>query len=143
MGISDDLKNTSFYGRGPWENYLDRKLGAEIDEYTINTDDLFYNYIKPQENANRCDVRWLNISSNNKSGIKISGIPEFGFSIWAYSSENIEAARHPYDLKKQGFYTLNLDLIQMGIGETLSPTLPHYLIKSGKYNFEFLIEPSK
>ncbi|WP_282124386.1 glycoside hydrolase family 2 TIM barrel-domain containing protein [Algibacter mikhailovii] len=143
MGVSDDLKNTSFYGRGPWENYLDRKLGAEIDEYSMNTDDLFYYYIKPQENANRCDVRWLKLKSTKKSGIQVNGSPEFGFSIWPYSSENIEASRHPYDLKKQGFYTLNIDLIQMGIGETLSPTLPKYLVKSGTYKFEFVIQPLK
>ena len=140
MGVSETNKNTTFYGRGPWENYLDRKHGAEVDEYSFKTDNLFYNYIQPQENANRSDVRWLTLSSNsNKSGIKIFGVPEFGFSIWPYSAANIEESKHPYDLKRQGFYTLNLDLIQMGVGGTLSETLPHYLIESGKYSFEFMI----
>jgi beta-galactosidase len=144
LGVPNEYKNTDFYGRGPWENYLDRKLGAEVDEYSFKTDDLFYNYVKPQENANRSDVRWLKLSSNNnKTGIKIAGVPEFGFSIWPYSAENIENAKHPYDLKKQGFYTLNLDLIQMGLGGTLSEMLPKYLIKSGKYSFEFVISPLK
>ncbi|MGB5418014.1 hypothetical protein, partial [Algibacter sp.] len=89
------------------------------------------------------DVRWLQLTTNNNSGIQISGKPEFGFSIWPYSSENLEKAKHPYELKPQGFYTLNLDLIQMGIGGTLSEMLPHYLINSGKYNFEFNIKPLK
>ncbi|MDO7136015.1 glycoside hydrolase family 2 TIM barrel-domain containing protein [Algibacter lectus] len=143
LGVNDEFKNTSFYGRGPWGNYLDRKLGAEVDEYVMKTDDLFHNYIQPQENGNHCDVRWLQLTCNNNSGIQISGKPEFGFSIWPYSAENIEQARHPYELKPQGFYTLNLDLIQMGIGGTLSEMLPHYLINSGKYNFEFKISPLK
>ncbi|WP_226975916.1 glycoside hydrolase family 2 TIM barrel-domain containing protein [Zobellia nedashkovskayae] len=142
MGVPDTHKNSSFYGRGPWENYLDRKLGSEVDEFTFKTDDLFYNYIQPQENANRSDVRWLKLSSTtNKSGMKITGVPEFGFSIWPYSASNIEEAKHPYDLKRQGFYTLNLDLIQMGVGGTLSETLPKYLIHPGKFSFEFMLAP--
>ncbi|OEJ99034.1 glycoside hydrolase [Flavivirga aquatica] len=140
LGVPDLYKKTTFYGKGPWENYLDRKRGAEVGEYSFKTDNLFYNYIKPQENSNRSDARWLNLASNKgKSGIKIYGIPEFGFSIWPYSAANIEKAKHPYDLRKQGYYTLNLDLLQMGIGGTLSETLPHYLINPGQYSFEFMI----
>lgn len=137
LGIIEDYKKVDFYGKGPWENYLDRKEGTQVGKYSFNTDDLFYNYIKPQENGNRSDVRWLNFKSN-KSEIKIIGSPEFGFSVWPYASSNIEKAKHPYNLVKQGFYTLNLDLTQMGLGGTLSETLPHYLLDSGKYSFEFM-----
>ncbi len=139
MGVSKDFIKTEFYGRGPWENYVDRKRGTDVDEFTFKTDDLFYNYILPQENANRSDVRWLKLSSKGAT-FKINGSPEFGFSIWPYSAQNIAKAKHPYDLKKQGFYTLNLDLIQMSVGATLSETLPKFMIPSGKYNFQFVIK---
>ena len=98
----------------------------------------------PQENGNRTETRWLKLSSeNNKSGIMISGKPLFSFSVWPYAAQNIEEAKHTFDLKPQGFYTLNVDLLQMGLGGTLSNTLPQYLIKSGKLNFEFMIRAIK
>ncbi|MCW2119009.1 glycoside hydrolase family 2 TIM barrel-domain containing protein [Flavobacterium sp. 7A] len=140
MGVSDTYKNTNYYGNGPWENYSDRKRSAEVDEFSLKTDTVFYNYIFPQENGNHTDTRWLKLSDNKgKSGLQITGSPLFGFSIWKYAADNIDKAKHPYDLKPQGFYTLNLDLIQMSLGGTLSNRLPEYDLKSGKYNFEFFL----
>ncbi|WP_298363540.1 glycoside hydrolase family 2 TIM barrel-domain containing protein [uncultured Lutibacter sp.] len=142
MGVPNAYKHTKFYGKGPWENYIDRKRGTEVDEFTFKTDDLFYNYVLPQENANRSDVRWLKLatSSKAKTGLSIKGSPEFGFSIWPYSADNIAKAKHPFDLEKQGFYTLNLDLIHSSVNGTLSETLPQFIIHSGKYSFEFVME---
>ncbi|RKR12203.1 beta-galactosidase [Maribacter vaceletii] len=142
MGVPDTFKNTTFYGKGPWENYIDRKRGAEVDEFFFKTDALFYNYIYPQENGNRSDVRWLKLTESNKNGLTIEGAPDFSFSIWPYSAKNITEANHPYDLKKQGYYTLNLDLVQMSVGGTLSETLPQFILKSGKYNFEIVLKAS-
>ncbi|WP_252191146.1 glycoside hydrolase family 2 TIM barrel-domain containing protein [Polaribacter sp. Q13] len=139
LGIPNRYKTTTFYGKGPWENYIDRKRGTEVDEYIFKTDDLFTNYVFPQENGNRSDVRWLQLSENRKNSLKIEGASTFGFSIWPYSPENIQNAKHPYDLKKQGFYTLNLHLIQMSVNGTLSETLPQFVIPSGKYEFEFIL----
>ncbi|WP_343330712.1 glycoside hydrolase family 2 TIM barrel-domain containing protein [Polaribacter staleyi] len=139
LGVSKTNNNTTFYGKGPWENYIDRKRGTEVDEFTFKTDDLFTNYVFPQENGNRSDVRWLQLSENKKSNLKIEGSPTFGFSIWPYAPKNIQEAKHPFDLKEQGFYTLNLHLIQMSVNGTLSETLPKYVIPSGKYSFEFVL----
>lgn len=142
MGVSASYVNTIFYGNGPWENYCDRNNSCEVDEYSFKTDDLFTNYAKTQGNGNRTDTRWLKLQTQNKkSGIKISGKPLFGFSVWPYSADNIEKSNHPYELNKQGFYTLNIDCVQAGVGGTLSNTLPKYILKSGKYGFEFIIEP--
>lgn len=142
LGVSNALTNTTFYGKGPWENYEDRKKGAEVDEYELKTDAVFYNYAKPQENGNRSDTRWLKLTTETKkSGLLVTGKPNFGFSVWPYSAENIENAKHPYNLKKQGFYTLNIDLLQAGLGGTLSNTLPKYIMKSGNYSLEFMLKP--
>ncbi|BAX80559.1 glycoside hydrolase family 2 TIM barrel-domain containing protein [Labilibaculum antarcticum] len=142
MGVSGTFNNTTYYGNGPFENYSDRKQSAEVDEYSLKTDDLFYSYEKPQENGNRTETRWVKLmTENKKSGIKIVGKPHFGFSVWPYSSQNLGDAKHPYDLKSQGFYTLNIDFAQAGLGGTLSQTLPQYILKSGKYSFEFTIAP--
>ena len=139
MGVPKNYTKTTFYGKGPHENYRDRKRGAEVDEYTFKTDDLFTNYIFPQENGNRSEVKWLKLSENKKNSLVIKGSPEFGFSIWPYAAKNIQEAKHTYDLKEQGFYTLNLNLIQMSVNGTLSETLPQFVIPSGKYSFEFII----
>ncbi|WP_139957380.1 glycoside hydrolase family 2 TIM barrel-domain containing protein [Flavicella sediminum] len=141
LGVPDVYKNTKFYGKGPFENYIDRKRGTVVDEFSFKTDDLFYNYIYPQENANRSDLRWLELSTAKKQSLKFTGAPEFGFSIWPYAAANIAAAKHPYDLKKQGFYTLNLDLLHSSVNGTLSETLPQFILKSGSYTFQFCIDP--
>ncbi|MDO6803552.1 glycoside hydrolase family 2 TIM barrel-domain containing protein [Wenyingzhuangia sp. 1_MG-2023] len=140
MGVSNSYQTTTFYGKGPWENYVDRKRGTEVDEFTFKTDDLFYNYIFPQENSNRSDVRWVKLSESKKMDLTVEGSPEFNFSIWPYSAKNIQESTHPYELKKQGFYTLNIDLMQMSVGGTLSETLPKFIIPSGKYSFEFILK---
>ncbi|MDQ8191000.1 hypothetical protein [Roseibacillus persicicus] len=72
----------------------------------------------------------------------MSGDPEFGFSIWPYSAENIEQATHPYELEPQGFYTLNLHATQTGLGGTLSNILDKYLLGPGTYSLDFRITPS-
>lgn len=140
VGVPKTYKNTKFYGKGPWENYIDRKRATVVDEFIFKTDDLFTNYIYPQGNGNRSDVRWLQLSESKRPGIVVTGAPEFGFSIWPYSSENIEKAKHPYDLVAQDFYTLNLNLVQASVGGTLSETLPQFVIKAGKHNFSYVLE---
>lgn len=140
MGIPARYESTTFYGNGPFENYPDRKGAAEMGIYNFNTDDLFYNYAQPQENGNHTETRWLKIfSEKSEQGIVVSGQPEFSFSIWPYSGKNIDEAKHPYDLKAQDFYTLNIHLAQAGLGGTLSEILPQYRLGANKYSFEFRI----
>ncbi|HUX56873.1 MAG TPA: glycoside hydrolase family 2 TIM barrel-domain containing protein [Bacteroidales bacterium] len=144
MGISGSLVNTTYYGNGPWETYCDRKLGAEVDEFSFKTDNMFYNYVGPQENGNRTDTRWVKFSSgsgNKLKGLTFTGVPTFSFSIWPYSAENIDKAKHTYDLVTQGFYTLNIDAAQAPVGGTLEHWLTKYLLKPGKYSLQFIIGP--
>ena len=141
-GVSNKFTNTSYYGRGPWENYPDRKRGAVIDEYALLTAEMFTNYAYPQENGNRSDTRWLKLGDDSGNGFKITGHPSFGFSIWPYSLENIEGAKHPFNLKPQGFLTLNISGAQKGVAGTLSPILPQYVVKAGKHELTFTISPS-
>ncbi len=142
-GISKSLINTSYYGRGPWENYIDRNRSAEVDEFQFKTDEMFYNYPQPQENGNHTDTRWIVFSSaNNKPGLIFKGSPTFAFSVWPNSAENIEKARHPYDLVPLNYYTVNIDAVQAQVGETLSAYLPKYLLKAGKYRHRFTFGPT-
>ncbi|GHC58002.1 hypothetical protein GCM10007100_26100 [Roseibacillus persicicus] len=141
-GIPSDYVSTTYYGNGPHENYPDRKRSAILGLYESPTDDLFHNYAFPQENGNRTDTRWLKLTNTENSGLQVTGDPEFGFSIWPYSAENIEQATHPYELEPQGFYTLNLHATQTGLGGTLSNILDKYLLGPGTYSLDFRITPS-
>lgn len=144
MGVSGNYNNTTYYGNGPWENYSDRKRNSIVDEFTFKTDDLFHSYAMPQENGNRTETRWVKLNGKKtKGGLQIVGLPKVSFSIWPYSHENIEKAMHPYDLKKQGFYTLNVDLAQSGVGGMRAQPFDHQKVLSGKLSFEFLIKPLK
>lgn len=143
MGVSSDYKTTSYYGNGPYETYSDRKRGTEVDEFTMATDDVFFNYAVPQETGNRTDVKWLALKANKKSEINVSGASNFSFSVWPYSQDNIDAAKHPFDLKPLGYYTLNIDLVQAPLGGTLSYRLEPYWLKAGKYHFSFIINTLK
>lgn len=143
-GIDGSFSQYTYYGKGPFENYPDRNHSAEIGEYAGKTDDLFTYYAVPQENGNHEDTRWLKLGEGKpKKGIVIAGDPTFSFSIWPYSAQNIEWAKHPFELKKQGFYTLNVDLVQVGVGGTLSNIMPKYILKSGRYTLHFSIGPIK
>ncbi|WP_297090360.1 glycoside hydrolase family 2 TIM barrel-domain containing protein [uncultured Draconibacterium sp.] len=144
MGIPYKLKNASFYGNGPFENYPDRKSAAELGVYNFKTYNLFNSYAQPQENGNRTETRWLKVFGDDKKhGIEVNGNPEFGFSIWPYAAGNIDKAKHPFELKKQGFYTLNIHLTQAGLGGTLSNILPEYELNARKYSLEFTISTLK
>lgn len=141
MGVPSTLMRSVFYGKGPWENYPDRSRGATVGTYSFYTDDLFTNYAYPQENGNRCDTRWLNmVDEKEKSGLRFEGDPTFSFSVWPYAEDNIDTAKHPFDLQAQGYYTVNIDMLQAGVGGTLSETLPEYTITDGHYHFNFSME---
>ncbi len=142
MGIALDYSDCSYYGNGPHESYIDRKQSVEVGEYTFATDELFYNYVQPQENGNRTDVRWAKFKSKNQA-LRIVSNDLFAFSAWPYTGENIEKAKHPYELKAAGYYTVNIDQVQAALAGTLSNILPQYELSADgrkELNFRFVVK---
>ncbi|MFI3306878.1 MAG: glycoside hydrolase family 2 TIM barrel-domain containing protein, partial [Rikenellaceae bacterium] len=142
MGLPLSYDRTTYYGYGEQESYIDRKSGAEVGEYSIATDDLYYNYVFPQESGNRMGTRWMTMASRSNK-VKFIGAPEFAFSAWRYTAEAIQKARHPYELVEAGFYTVNIDLEQAALAGTLSNILPHYELKAGEHKIEFMFGITK
>lgn len=142
MGVPKALSQSTYYGAGPWASYSDRKRSVEIDQFSFKTDQLFHNYAMPQENGNRTATRWLKLTSPQGNGIQITGAPKFGFNIWPYTQEAIDAAKHPYDLKDQDFYTVNIHLRQTGHGGMRARPFPHQTIPAGNHHFSFEIGPA-
>jgi len=139
--LKNDFDAVQWFGRGPHENYVDRKEGARFGVYEKSVDELYFEYVKPQENGNRTDVRWMTIS-NGEHTLKIKGDPSFEFSATTYSLENISGADHPTDLTDAGFISLNIDYQQAGLGgdDSWNPrTHPEYQLRPGNYQFNYRI----
>ncbi|MEJ8819828.1 glycoside hydrolase family 2 TIM barrel-domain containing protein [Lacibacter sp. H407] len=148
MGINRRYEQIEWFGRGPFENYIDKNYGADVGIYNLPINDFMENYVVPQENGNRTDVRWMYLhNQKSKDGLLVVADSLLSMSAWPYTEENIQNAKHTNKLKDAGFITLNIDLIQMGVGgndswsEVAAP-LEHYQIKpKAYYQYSFYLVP--
>lgn len=146
--VEGHLERMRYYGKGPFENYIDRNQGAEMGVYSGLVDDFVYHYPRPQENGNRTGVKWLTLSSYDGEFFSVKGEQDLSISVWPWSAENIQAADHTYDLVDTGKFTVNIDLIQAGIGgiDSWSPKaapIKKYQIPAGKYRYGFIINAGR
>jgi beta-galactosidase/beta-glucuronidase len=138
-----DYSTFAWYGRGPHENYCDRKEGAPVGVYRGTVDDQYVPYIMPQENGNKTDVRWLSLTDENGTGLLAVGMPLMEVSAHYFAVENLTRAKHTFELKRCDDIVLNLDYRQSGLGgASCGPdTLPKYLIKPEPICFSVRIRP--
>ncbi|MEO1049747.1 MAG: glycoside hydrolase family 2 TIM barrel-domain containing protein [Bacteroidota bacterium] len=144
--VNAGLQQITWFGKGPHENYIDRQESAAVGLYDMSIQDFFEPYILPQENANRTDIRWMALRDRSGAGLLISGSTLLSMSAHEYAQENIEEARHLYQLTKDGAITLNIDWKQSGVGGNDSwsfwgRTMDAYRLKPGEYNYSFSIRP--
>jgi beta-galactosidase len=120
--IPVDFRQITWFGRGPEESMLDRKSGYAIGIYCLDIEEFIHSYVRPQENANRSDVRWALFDDGNGHGIKISSTSNhyFNFSAWPYTMEDLENADHIHELPRRDSITLNIDYAQKGVGDLTS-----------------------
>lgn len=116
MAIRNNLNKVSWFGCGPHENYSDRKTGAAIGIYSSTIDEFKHDYVRPQENGNRCDVRWIMFTDEKGFGLKATGMPELSVSAWPYTQDDLEQAKHINELPQRDTITVNLDYAQRGVG---------------------------
>ena len=89
--MPQEFSKVRFYGRGPWENYCDRKDGAMFGIYSCDVDDMYTPYVRPQENGHRVDVRWLEIKNEKGRGLVIFAMDkEFEFNALHNSVEDFD-----------------------------------------------------
>ena len=147
MGIDSNYTQIEYFGRGPYENYIDRKYGSDVGLYNQNISNFMEPYVVPQENGNRTNVRWMYLyHPSSKDGLLIVADSLLSMSAWPYTEENISNARHTTDLKPAGFITLNIDLLQMGVGgndswSDVAAPLEQYQIKAQNYHYSFYLVP--
>lgn len=145
LGVDPSLEQIAYYGLGPLENYLDKGYGADLGVYSYLLDDFMEDYLYPQENGNRMQVRWFTLQ-NQKVGIRVQAKQPLQMSAWPYAQKQIESTKHWYKLKKEEKITVNIDLIQMGIGGNdtwtdVSQPLPKYQIPAKNYTYSFRLIP--
>ena len=99
-------------------------------------------YIHPQDNGCRTDVRWFNIA-NGKNALRVEGLQPLCIRAWDYGEEDLEGAGHPYEIQRGRFVNLNIDLNIHGVGgvDTWGQrTLPQYTIDGNQpYHYAFIL----
>ncbi len=158
MRLPEEFVNLKWFGRGPHENYFDRKTSAEVGLYESTADDQYIPYIRPQENGYKTDTRWLTLTNENGTGLLITGNPLICFSALRNTHEDFEspgnlaqfrkdaksANTHTTDVKPGDFVKLNVDYGQMGVGGDDSwgaMIHPQYRLLERNYEYSFRLRP--
>ena len=147
-GINRSFDQITWYGKGLLENYIDRNYGFDAAIFSQPIEEFMEPYAVPQENGNRTDVRWMFLADRNKEGLMVVADSLLSMSAWPYTEENIETAKHTNKLKDAGYITLNIDLVQMGVGgndswSDVAAPLEKYQIPSKRYSYSFYLVPMK
>jgi beta-galactosidase len=134
----------TWYGRGPFESYQDRKVSANVGIYSGSVAEQHFAYVMPQENGNKTDVRWIRIFDNAETGLRVTGEPQMEVNVQDYSQNELNKSKTSHSLIR-GYQTfVHLDLKQMGLGgdDSWSPRVhKEYQVKDKQYHFEFHLNP--
>ena len=121
--LADALEHVRYYGRGPWENYVDRLTGSFLGVYESTVSDLYVGYVRPQDNGYRCDVRWFELTDGDGRGVRVSGSEPLFVQALRYGWEDLELARHRNGEFRRASLPpprheirLNTDVRQLGLG---------------------------
>lgn len=137
------MEQFAWYGRGPHENYIDKKESARIDVYAGTVDEQHVPYIRPQENGNKSDVRWAAVTNLRGMGWLIIGKPTFNISVHHYTAQDLTKADHTYELVHRDETIVNIDYEQGGLGSnSCGPgPLEKYQLKPDDVSFSFILRP--
>ena len=144
FNIPGTFCNVRWYGRGPHENYSDRKSSAHLGIYESTVADFGHNYLKPQENGNRTDVRFIEFTDDSGNGIGLRAAGKtLEVTAWPYTTRDLEQAEHIHELPVRDTITVNASLAQRGVGGSFPAMLrllKQYRMKAlHKYRFRFEI----
>ncbi|WP_286845771.1 MULTISPECIES: glycoside hydrolase family 2 TIM barrel-domain containing protein [unclassified Proteiniphilum] len=150
MILNSEYDIMTWFGRGPHENYADRKTSSLIGLYTASVWDQFHPYVRAQETANKTDVRWVALRNNNGEGVLIRGTEPLNVSAWNFPQEDIDYVpfnverRHGGSIEKKDMVWLNIDHRLMGVGgdNTWGAQVhPEYTITPKEWKYSFTLQP--
>jgi beta-galactosidase len=137
--LSKSLSNVQWYGRGPQENYPDRKSGYKTDIYNSTVNQMYEPYLIPQNYGLRCDNRWVRMTDDTGTGLEFSGDKLFNFSAHPYTSENLTKALYPFQLHPFDGVIFNFDYATSGVGCTALSVFPGYQVMPQRYDFRITV----
>lgn len=151
MVMPQQFSNISYYGRGPIENYVDRKYSEFVGIYDQTVAEQTYPYIRPQETGTKSDIRWWKQTSLSGTGLKIYAEEAFSASALNYTIESLDAGwskgqSHFSELIPTESVNISIDKVQMGLGCENSwgaIPRPEYRVPYQDYSFTFYLEPMK
>lgn len=147
MQMDEKFNTMTWFGKGPHETMLDRKTGAAAGIYSGKVDELIHNYVRPQENGNRTEVRWVAMTDEDMTGLFVAdyGGTLLNTSCWPYTQDDLEKADHIHDLPRRNKITWNIDYKQRGVGGDVPALLrlhdEYKLKKKKEYYYAFRITP--
>lgn len=149
MVMPKSFENISYYGRGPVENYIDRKWATELGVYNQTVTDQFYAYIRPQENGNKTDIRWWKQFNEAGRGLQFVAEAPFSASALHYAIESLDSGwekkqEHSNEVEPADLTNFLIDKVQMGLGCVDSwGAIPReeYMLPYGDYEFTFIMQP--
>lgn len=148
MQLPAAYDNMIYYGRGPWENYIDRNTASFIGLYRDSVENQFTtNYIRPQESGNKTDVRWVKLLNASGRGLMIEGMQPLGITATNHMEEDLDPGltkkqQHQTNLPPRNGVYLSVDLKQRGLGgDTSWGALPHdqYRLLDKQYTYTYLL----
>ena len=143
------MEKSNYYGRGPIENYSDRKDCMRIAIYSDEADNQYFPYIRPQESGTKSDIRWWKQTDATGLGLQVKSCTPFYASALHFDTEELDDGdekeqRHSFDLKKSKYTNLFLDAAHMGVGGENSWgawPLEKYRVHYGNKTFNFVLIP--
>ncbi len=173
LAMPGDFSTLDFYGRGPWDNYCDRKSSAIVGHYVQKVQDQYwYGYVRTQESGTKSDMRWMRVLNEAGLGLEISSDVLFSGSALPFSQKDMDSAldapatrpnptnkqagraTHSLELRSKAFDNsraegttyVNFDLKEMGVGGIDSwgqKPLDEYMVHPAEYEFGFVLRPVK
>ena len=146
LTMPGEFENVKWYGKGPHENYIDRRVGARIALHEMSVTDMEHHYMRPQENGHRTDVRYMEIRNADGEGLRFTqkGDLPFAINCHHYSIDDLDKATHIHKLLHKDMTTVCIDLMQRGIGgDTPGNSMlrePYIMHAKTKYSYEYSIE---
>ncbi|AZQ65005.1 DUF4981 domain-containing protein [Flammeovirga pectinis] len=159
MELKEQFNNFTYYGRGPWENYIDRNDGASVDVYSSTVAEQFFAYERPQENGYKTDIKWAALADKSGNGLMFSSTENLGTSALHYRAVDLDARagyeypevrlenRHDSDVSPQKMVEWHIDYKQRGVAGTdswYSMPLEQYIIPATQsITYNFTLKPFK
>lgn len=147
MAVGGQFDQLEWFGRGPHENYVDRKTSAIVGHYRSTPEDQYVPYIAPEENGYKTDTRWFTLTDDSGEGIMLKGVPHISFSALHFTNEDLTREKrdgmHTIDLVPREDIHVNVDYAQMGVGGDNSwgaKPLAKYSLPFKEYNYSFILK---